>query len=172
MKFQVYRSFPILSVRVLLLLLSAVTTAECQPPLGPAGVQSNPQQPVFTFHDVDQAWEVVQQSQRPLLLFVSMKNCVFCDKMEAETYAHPLIARGIHELFVTAKMKKEQDPQLMRELGVRAYPTTLLIAPSGDLIARIEGFADPKKFVSTIRPALAAHNQAQQRTAQATGLRQ
>ena len=75
--------------------------------------------------------------------------------MEIETYVHPQILASIRELFVTAKIKKEQNPKLVEQLGVHAFPTTLLIAPNGDLITRIEGFADPKKFVLKIRPGLA-----------------
>jgi thioredoxin-related protein len=120
---------------------------------------------VFAYTDVDQAWVEVQQSQRPLLLFVSANNCYFCDKMEIETYVHPQIQASIRELLVTAKIKKEQNPRLVDQLGVRAFPTTLLIAPNGDLIARIEGFANPKKFVHKIRPALAELAKHRDRTA-------
>jgi len=119
----------------------------------------------FEYTDADQAWTAVQQSQRPLLLFVSTNNCYFCNKMEVETYVHPQILASIRELFVTAKIKKEQNPELVEHLGVRAFPTTLLIAPNGDLITRIEGFADPKKFVLKIRPALAELAKNRDRTA-------
>jgi protein disulfide-isomerase len=119
----------------------------------------------FTHVDVDAAWSDVESSRRPLLLFVSMNDCKFCDKMEAETFSHPDLARSIRQLFVTAKMMKELDPELVAQLGVRAYPTTLVISPEGELIARIEGFADPKKFVATVRPALARHAQMRGRTA-------
>ena len=77
---------------------------------------------VFAHTDVDHAWAAVQQSQRPLLLFVSTNNCYFCDKMEAETYIHPQIQASLQTLFVTAKIKKEQNPQLVEQLGVRASP--------------------------------------------------
>jgi len=120
---------------------------------------------IFAYTDVDQAWVAVQQSQRPLLLFVSTNNCYFCNKMEVETYVHPQILASIRELFVTAKIKKEQNPKLVEQLGVRAFPTTLLIAPNGDLITKIEGFADPKKFVLKIRPALAGLAKNRDRTA-------
>ena len=85
--------------------------------------------------------------------------------MEVETYVHPQILASIRELFVTAKIKKEQNPKLVEQLGVRAFPTTLLIAPNGDLITKIEGFADPKKFVLKIRPALAGLAKNRDRTA-------
>ena len=132
-----------------------------QPPITPASAATK----VFAYTDVDHAWTAVQQSQRPLLLFVSTDNCYYCDKMETETYIHPQIQASIRELFVTAKIKKEQNPQLVEQLGVRAFPTTLLIAPNGDLITRIEGFVNPKKFVHKIRPALAELAKTGNRTA-------
>ena len=120
---------------------------------------------VFAHADIDRAWNEVKATNRPLLLFVSMDDCRFCDKMEQETFSHPALARNIRKLFVTAKAKKESDPQLVEQLGVRAYPTTLLISPEGELIARIEGFLDPKKFATTVRPVLAKQAQSQGRTA-------
>ena len=130
-------------------------------PVTPSGANTK----IFTYSDVDRAWTAVQQSQRPLLLFVSTNHCFFCNKMESETYVHPQILASIQELFVTAKIKKEQNPELVVQLGIRAFPTTLLIAPNGNLVARIEGFADPKKFVLTIRPALAELAENRNRTA-------
>ena len=143
--------------------LPAQTRAESQAtlPVTPAADVTK----VFAHTNVDHAWAAVQQLQRPLLLFVSTNNCYFCDKMEAETYIHPQIQTSLQTLFVTAKIKKEQNPQLVEQLGVRAFPTTLLIAPNGDLITRIEGFANPKKFVHKIRPALAELAKAGDRTA-------
>lgn len=138
---------------------STASTAFGAPPAGYRGAS------LFAHRNVDRAWEEVKQSHRPMLLFISMDNCKFCDKMEADTYSNPEIARGIDELFVTVKMKKEENPGLIKQLGVRAFPTTLLILPSGTLIAKIEGYANPKKFVTSIRPALAAHARAESRTA-------
>jgi thioredoxin-related protein len=156
---------------VFALALLAITASGAfgqQAPL-PRGAASP--QPLFTYDSVDEAWQEVKQSHRPLLLFASMSDCFYCEKMERETYSHPELSRSIRSLFVTAKMKKEADPELMKKLGVRAYPTTLVISPEGDLIARIEGFADPKKFVTAVRPALAKHAQTQGRTAARTSQR-
>ena len=155
-----------LSVLSCVLAAFAAGTASGQPTEG-AAPKASDEHELFTYDDLDKAWQQVQKSHRPLLLFVSMNQCFYCEKMIKETYSHPEIVHGIRELFVTAAVVKEQKPEMIQHLGVRAFPTTLVIAPGGELIARIEGYADPKKFVLTLRPALAAHAEAQ-RTAAVT----
>lgn len=161
---------PSLTRVYILALVGAVTVAsttvgqQARPAPLPAGTTLR--QPLFTYDSVEAAWQEVKRTNRPLLLFVSMKDCHFCDKMERETFGHPELSRSIRSLFITAKMKKDvADPQLIQMLGIRAFPTTLVISPEGDLIARIEGFADPKSFVMTVRPALAKHAKSRGRTA-------
>ena len=120
---------------------------------------------VFQYRDLEVAWRVAQQKRIPMLVFVSMNRCAHCDRMERETYAHPQISRGIYRRFVTVKLKREQAPKVVKKLGVRAYPTTLVISTGGDLMARMEGFVEPKKFAEQIRPVLAQQAKTGGRTA-------
>ena len=69
----------------------------------------------------------------------------------------PLVARRFIDRLGLKKLLANADPQgiLMRTLGVRGLPTTLIIASDGRLIARLEGIAewdhpDAIKFISSI----------------------
>jgi thioredoxin-related protein len=109
----------------------------------------------FTHRNVDQAWQAAQRKGRPLLVFVSETDCHLCHKMLRETYAHPLIAAQLPKSLMAAIVTKEERPDLIEKLGVQAFPTTLIVSPTGKLLARIEGYAGPKEFVNSLRPALA-----------------
>lgn len=52
-------------------------------------------------------------------------------------------------------MKREAYPGLIKQLGVRVYPTTLIISPEGQLLGKIEGYADLKKFAPVVNTSLA-----------------
>lgn len=106
--------------------------------------------PVFKHRSVDQAWQAAQQSKRPLLLFIHSDNCRFCVKMERETLAHPKIARALAASAETVSVRKEDNAELVERLKIRAYPTTVIIAPDGKEAGRVEGFLDPREFVAAM----------------------
>lgn len=102
----------------------------------------------FKHPNVDQAWQAAQQSKRPLLLFIHSDNCRFCVKMEKETFSHPKLAAALATAAETVSVHSEDHPELMKRLGVRAYPTTVVISPDGKEIGRVEGFLDAPRFAA------------------------
>ena len=42
--------------------------------------------------DADQAWQSAQQDQRLMLLFITTQNCLYCRKMEHDTFADQKVA--------------------------------------------------------------------------------
>lgn len=104
--------------------------------------------PVFRHADVDAAWAAAQKSQRPVLVYVSASNCHFCKKMVSETLSHPQIQRANNRWFETAVVSNDTQPELVAKLGVKAFPTTLLVRPDGKMAARLTGYASPEKFVA------------------------
>lgn len=103
-------------------------------------------QPLFRHTSIDSAWKAAQKSGKPVLLFVTSKRCHYCDKMKAETWAHPQIAQAVAAQFEPVAVLKEKDPQIVKQLGIRAYPTTLVVSPKGELAGHLRGFANPEKF--------------------------
>lgn len=126
----------------------------------PAGQQRAPQLldsrqasrrlPVFSHPSVDAAWKASQVSRRPVLVFVTDANCVFCRKMVKETLSHPQIARANNFRFETAVLSNEAQPELVEKLGVKAFPTTLIVNPDGSLRARVKGFVEPARFAEQV----------------------
>lgn len=111
---------------------------------------SHAQQPLFRYPNVDAAWKASQKSGKPVLMFVTSKKCHFCEKMIKETWSHPQIAAAVAQRFEPVAVLKESNPKLVKELGVRAYPTTIVVSPKGELSGHIRGFANPQKFASTL----------------------
>jgi len=103
------------------------------------------------------AWKAAQVSQAPVLLFVTSDHCYYCKKMVAETYENPELAPLFARLFETATVKQADDPKLVEKLGVRVFPTTLVISPSGKLLGRMEGHVAPAQIGKRLNPILISY---------------
>lgn len=101
--------------------------------------------------DLDQAWQAVQESRRPLLLFVTMEGCHYCHKMARETFRDPEVMADVKHAYVAATTSKSEQRELVRRLHIRAYPTTLIISPSGEVTRSIRGFAGPQQLQQALR---------------------
>jgi thioredoxin-related protein len=97
-------------------------------------------------HDVDQAMQVAATQQRPVLLFVSMDGCKYCQRMVQTTFSNPQVNQTIHANYVPVVVKKSERPDLMRELQIRSFPTTLIVTPQGDVVHEMKGYVEPRKF--------------------------
>ena len=91
-----------------------------------------------TWHtDVSQAWKQTQENRRPLLVFVTHENCVFCTRMKKSTLADRQVAARIDGAFV---------PLLLDELaGLPAAQGTECEGLPGDL-RRLAGRGDPGPY--------------------------
>lgn len=103
--------------------------------------------------DADRAWQSAHTAQRPLLLYFSMAGCDYCRKMERETLADHSVVSAIETKFVAASLPAEKNPDLVRRLGVRTYPTTVIISPQAALLDRISGYVGPAELRDRLRVA-------------------
>ncbi len=101
---------------------------------------------LFQHHSVDEAWQAATKARRPMLLFISSENCPHCVRMEKETYSNPQIAAALAANCETVSVMMEDNPELIKRLRVRAYPTTIVVAPNGKELVRVQGFLEPRKF--------------------------
>jgi uncharacterized protein YyaL (SSP411 family) len=104
-------------------------------------------------NDVATAWETAKETDRPLLLYITMPNCLFCDMMKAKTFADAGVKSEIERGYVAVAMKHNERPKLIRHLRTRTYPTTVIIAPDGNVREQITGYVVAEKMKSRLRMA-------------------
>lgn len=109
---------------------------------------------LFRHTNLDDAWGATQASQRPLLLYATSDHCSYCTKMLRTTLSQEQIADGVSRFSEPVKFNGSDSPELAKQLGIRVYPTTLIIAPDSQLLHKIEGFVDAKEFADRIWPVL------------------
>jgi thioredoxin-related protein len=101
------------------------------------------------------ARQEAKEKGRPLVLDFRRKNCVWCDKLEAETLSHPTIIKTINEHFIPLRLDGDFEPKLVQVLQIEAYPTVILADSEGKILGTMEGFKDAPRFQEGLLRALA-----------------
>lgn len=108
-------------------------------------------------------WQQIPQSaaadasrlQRPIVVYVTAKNCMYCRKMERDTWQDLQVVSHVTEDWVPLKVDAEGDRKLAEAFQVHIYPTTLLYTHDRRLISRLEGFFSPDLLRESLRKARA-----------------
>jgi thioredoxin-related protein len=101
-----------------------------------------------------EAWRSAKSEHRPLLLYISSDNCVYCRKMVHDTLSDKGVAADIQRKFVPVSVAAEDNRRLVRQLRVKAYPTTVIISPKSVVLDYIPGYVGPDEL--KVRLATAA----------------
>ncbi|RMF37194.1 MAG: thioredoxin family protein [Planctomycetota bacterium] len=110
-------------------------------------------------NDPQHAVDVAHQSGRMILVSVGADWCHFCKKMERESWTDRSVAAIVARSYVPLRLQDEQHAELIRALGVHAFPTTLVFTADRRLVARVEGYVDASKLASLLdRAYVAARN--------------
>ncbi|NOZ39663.1 MAG: thioredoxin family protein [Planctomycetes bacterium] len=119
---------------------------------------AQPRQPrLFTETSIEKGWQIASQQQQPMLVMFTSDSCMYCKKMLAETYGHPAIQQMLAGNTQTVLAHAEDYRGLIKKLGIRGFPSSVLISPQGDVLEFMEGFVPPKEFAKRISPLLKAH---------------
>lgn len=96
--------------------------------------------------DPEAAWQQASESQRPLLIFVTSDNCPHCHRMDRTTWQDRAVKRWLDDEFVALRVNADHHPGFVRQLRVRAFPTTLLVMPDRKIWGTSKGYVAPDKM--------------------------
>ena len=131
--------FPTAPSRSLILALLVVAAVPTACPAQQAG-------PIRWVDSPARALEISRQTGRKVVAYVSSERCGYCRKMERETWADPQIARLVSERYVPLRLSASRHRNEVRSLRVRAYPTTVLLTPSGEGLTGATGYLPPERL--------------------------
>ena len=88
----------------------------------------------------DEAFEVAQQTGRPILLSVGYSACHWCHVMAHESFEDPTTANVMNELFINVKVDREERPDVdavymdavQALTGRGGWPMTVFLTPQGE----------------------------------------
>ncbi|MFV2069250.1 MAG: thioredoxin family protein [Pirellulales bacterium] len=105
------------------------------------------------YSDMPSAWSVSRELGRPMLLFFTMDGCHYCTKMRQATLTDPRVVAEVEGGYVAATIRAASNPQLVRQLHIERFPTTLIASPDGKILAVINGYVAPAELRSRMRAA-------------------
>ena len=100
--------------------------------------------------DINQAIAQAKQLNKPLLLKVSTDWCGYCKKMERETFSDASIIAKVSESFIPVYVDGDKQKALVQQLGVRSYPTTVIVSPTQQVLANITGFRSARQLATDL----------------------
>ncbi|QDU81523.1 thiol:disulfide interchange protein precursor [Polystyrenella longa] len=86
--------------------------------------------------------EVAQESRetgKPMLLKFTAEWCTFCHKME-KSFNKPEVSAMVNEHFIPIKVDADEKKNLVEEIGVSGFPTTVIISPDFQVLQKITGY--------------------------------
>ncbi len=109
---------------------------------------------LITWMKYDLALAKAKQENKHVIVNFTTSWCGWCKKMKASTYRNPEVVKTIGDRFVAAVVDGDSydvlklnegditEKGLTLQYGVRGYPTTWFLEPSGAKIAPAPGFID------------------------------
>lgn len=136
----------------LALAVVAVTSSQALAQSGPRTQQTR----LFSQTSIEKGWQRATQQQQTLLVMFTSDNCIYCKKMLSETYGHPAIAQLLATNTQTVLAHKDDYQALVKKLGIRGYPSSVLLSSKGEVLDFMEGYVPPKDFAQRVSPLLKA----------------
>ncbi|MBN1442919.1 MAG: thioredoxin family protein [Planctomycetes bacterium] len=103
------------------------------------------------FRDLEKAFEEARKSEKPLMVDFEADWCVWCKKLDRETYGDERVIRFVRANFIAVKVDADKQPDVKEKLSVSGLPTILFLSPTGEELLRITGYRAPEKFLEEAR---------------------
>jgi thiol:disulfide interchange protein DsbD len=107
----------------------------------------------FEKAELTDALQRAKAANRMLVVFIKTEGCYYCVKMKQESLSSDEVQSAVTQQFVSATVQAEECQSFVNDLGIRMYPTTLILSSSGALVDRIEGFVNADQLVSRLEQA-------------------
>lgn len=109
-----------------------------------------------------------QKNNKYILVDAFTTWCVPCKELDVQTFSDKKVGDYINDHFLSAKFQMDRtrnDSELIKSrysdvnaieasYGITAYPTVLILNPSGMLAGKVLGFKKPDEFISEIKSVI------------------
>lgn len=88
------------------------------------------------------ALKEAKEKNRPLFVNCECDGCVWCRRLD-QTFLDAKIAATLNAQFVPLRLNASNHPEIVKALGVRAFPTLIYARPDSVIVMTREGFVEP-----------------------------
>ncbi len=91
-----------------------------------------------------QLLQEAQKQKRPIFVDVYAEWCGPCKMLERNTFPNPDLGAYVAKYYIAYRLdgEKGEGPRIANQYRVRAYPTMLILDPSGKELGRQIGYVD------------------------------
>jgi thioredoxin-like negative regulator of GroEL len=93
------------------------------------------------------------QTGKPMLVDFTAKWCGWCKKLEQDVFSNKEMI-SLSQQFVCIRVDGDERPDLTRKFAVDGYPTTLVLASSGQELHRMVGYMPLTRYMAEVKQAL------------------
>ncbi len=105
---------------------------------------------VFDQHyTLTQAATISEQTGKPMLVLATADYCPPCQKLKRSTLTNPIVMDWILENTIPVYLEDGENGDEIGSLGVRSYPTTMLIQ-DGQILTSLQGALGADSYVSKL----------------------
>jgi tetratricopeptide (TPR) repeat protein/predicted Ser/Thr protein kinase len=94
------------------------------------------------FYDLEEAKSIAVLQKKDIFVYGSADWCPFCRQAENEAFIDPNFIETINDKFVPVELNDKRDLELQKSVGIRSYPTFLILDAPQTEIFRYEGYGD------------------------------
>ncbi len=103
--------------------------------------------PTVKWHtDLRSGWRDSKRLGIPMVIFITMDNCTYCDAMKQTTWNSYAVQRRMAGKFVAIRLNPLRNRETLSRINIPAYPTTLLGTPNGKVIGHRIGYQPPAQL--------------------------
>ncbi len=106
--------------------------------------------------NIEESLQRAAANGQPVLMEFTADWCVFCKKMEKNTFPNPQVTQKISSNFVAVRVDADQNKGLLKDLAIKGLPAILIVSPDLKVIKRISGFQTPEALVKQLDEVISA----------------
>lgn len=126
-----------------------------------ANAQTKVVPPIRWLDDVADARAKMGETRRPMMLFLSVPGCTYCEMLKRDVFAQPWIRQEVARKFVPLMLNGREHKTITERLEVRSYPVVAIVHPDGKVIDVMRGYQKPSVFLkqmAVVNAKLDIHN--------------
>ena len=93
--------------------------------------------------------------KRLVILDLKAVWCHWCHVMEEKTYGDSKIGQLLADKFITVRADQDANPDLSNRYGDWGWPATIIFAPDGTELAKLQGYIPPERMVPLLEAFIA-----------------
>lgn len=126
--------------------------------IGLSAFRPSPEEKKIKWLTLEEAYALNQKEPRKIFVDVYTDWCGWCKKMDKETFANAEVAEYANENFYAVKLNAESDREFVmagekmteravaRQMGIKSFPTIVLIHEDFQKIQPVPGYRGAKEF--------------------------